>query len=412
MCVMATRDGQPTIVHMISSPVRGAPREIMYRLVAAMDRDRYQPAVAFLRHGLREAQAYGLDSMLPEFEALGVPVCVAGMEHVYDVRGAATLDRFFRDVRVDVIVSHLNRSDMWAGVMGWWGRAKTIRCVHGLESWRTVSPPDPKWLLRKADEWLLRKADKIVCVSPESRRVLIDYQHVPSGKTIVIPGGIDVAKYRTDAPLLPPDRPPTVAMVTRLQSEKGLTDFVDAVGLAQKDIPALRALVAGLGPDAERMQSRAHEIGAVIEFLGHVEDVPGLLRQIDVFVLPSYHAVAQSDGRLRLDLWNVAREWKQAFWGDGTPLSLLEAMSAGRVCVVSNVGGEHVVDDGRTGVIVPARHPEILGRALTDLVRTPERSRSLGRAAAEASHAFSTEAMCQRWDAVYEEVLASAAGGN
>ncbi len=394
-----------TIVQMISSPVRGAPREIMFQQLALMDRDKYRPAAAFLRMGEREREEFGLESMLPQFEELEIPICVAGMEEVYDVRGAAKLDRFFRDVEAKLIVSHINRADLWAAAMSWWGRCKTVRCVHGLENWRTAEFPDPTWLFRQADRLMLRRDDRLVCVSPSARQVLIDYQNIDPGLIDVIPGGIDTSRFAAASSPFPDGRPPTVAMVTRLQLEKGLLDFVDAVATVQKQVPELRAVVAGQGPHGDEMSEHAATAGASIEFVGHVTDVPAFLDSIDMFILPSFNSKAEFDDRLRIDLWNVAREWQKGFWGDGTPLSLLEALTSGRVCIVSDVGGSHIIEDGHNGRLVPARDPDALASVILGLLADTSAALQLAKTAAAESDRYSMDTMAQSWDRVYDRLL-------
>src|SRR5204863_7072488 len=97
-------------------------------------------------------------------------------------------------------------------------------------------------------------------------------------------------------------------------------------------------------------------LGDRVRFLGHVEDVPALLGTADAFVLPSL---------------------SEAF-----PNAAIEAMAAGLPVVASRVGGlPDLVDEGRTGVLVPPSDPRALADALTALIADPEAATALGRAA-------------------------------
>lgn len=378
---------RPTVVHMIASPVRSAPREVMYRLVDAIDRDRFQPAVAFLRRGHDEAEAFGLDDMLPDFEALDIPVFCGTMERQYQVHDAARLDRFLRGVSAKLIVSHLPRADLWATAMTWWGRSRNVRLLHGSWEWWYYHP-EPHDVVRRSeaaiqafDRFLLRHTDRIVSVSPAPFAALREQQLVPLEKLVWIRTGIDVERFRVSAPPFPDHRPVTFGMVTRVLEPKGVFEFLQAVAAVQAAHPDVQAVLAGDGPDLERAKARAEQIGATVEFCGHVGDVTEVLGRIDVFVLPS--------------------------WMEGTPLSLLEALAAGRLPVVTDVGGmPYIVEDDRNGMLVAARSPDALADAFTRIVADRRRARSLAAAALADSALYSLDQMARSWDGFYDDVLA------
>lgn len=375
----------PTIVHMIASPLRSAPREVMYRLVDAIDRDRFQPAVAFLRHGSEEADEFGVGDMLPDFEALGIPVFCGTMERKHQVHDTARLNHFLRGIGARMIVSHLPRADMWATAMAWWGRIRNVRLLHGNWAWwhyaeHRVRHGDKA--MQELDRFLLRHTDRVVSVSPGMLTALREQQKVPADKLVWIRTGIDVERFRVAAPPFAGDRPLTFGMITRVLESKGVFEFVAAVAAVQKHRPEVRAIVAGGGPDIEQARIRAAELGAAIEFCGHVNDVTEVLGSIDVFVLPS--------------------------WMEGTPLSLLEALAAGRLPVVTRVGGmPYVVDDGRNGIVVEPRDVQALIAAFERIASEPGWARGLAAGALADSGQYSLEQMARSWDAFYEDVLNS-----
>lgn len=377
---------RPTIVHMISSPVRSAPREVMYRIVDAIDRDSFQPAVAFLRRGLDEAEDFGFGDMLADFEALDVPVYVGSMERKYQLHDATLLDRFLRDVGAKLLVSHLPRADLWATAMAWWGRCHNVRLLHGAwEWWYAHTDPDdiPRpsgTAIETLDRILLRYTDRIACVSPATLASLRDEQNIPEAKLVWMRTGIDVERYRVADAAFADDRPVTFGMVTRVIESKGVFEFLDAIAAVQKRHPHTRALIAGDGPDLDRAKAHADESGAVVEFYGHVADVAAVLGRFDVFALPS--------------------------WSEGTPLSLLEALAAGRLPVVSDVGGmPYIVEHDRNGVVVEVKDREGLAAAFEAIVTDRARARAMAAAALGDSALYSLEQMARGWDALYHDLL-------
>ena len=84
-------------------------------------------------------------------------------------------------------------------------------------------------------------------------------------------------------------------------------------------------------------------------------------------------------------------------------VAILEAMAAALPVVATTVGGNaEVVEDGRTGILVPARDPEALAGAMADLLASPERRRALGDAGrARAEQRFAFERMMSMYLAAY-----------
>ena len=120
-----------------------------------------------------------------------------------------------------------------------------------------------------------------------------------------------------------------------------------------------------------------------MRFLGERPDVEPLLKAMDVFVLSS-------------------RE-------EGIPNALLEAMAAGRPSVATAVGGTpEVLEDGRTGWLVPSRSPEALAAALGDALRRPDEARRRGEAAHRATvETMSIDAMVRHHEEFYERAVKS-----
>src|SRR5205085_157391 len=135
--------------------------------------------------------------------------------------------------------------------------------------------------------------------------------------------------------------------------------FLDAVALARRAAPGLKALLVGEGPDRDALERHAAALGLFpdhLAFLGRRGDVPRLLRQADVLVLTSDY--------------------------EGCPNVVLEAMAAG-VPVVTTPAGDagRVVQDGVTGFVTPFDDTEGLAARLVRLCNAPDLRARLGQAA-------------------------------
>ncbi|NJC82863.1 glycosyltransferase family 4 protein [Planosporangium mesophilum] len=172
--------------------------------------------------------------------------------------------------------------------------------------------------------------------------------------------------------------PLAVGAVGRLSHEKGIDLFIQAVSTLGRNDARLRVVIAGQGPQRERLERQAG--GLPITLLGQCRDVPALLRGLDLFCLPSRR--------------------------EGLPLALLEAMAHGLPCVATAVGD---VPDavGPDAVVVPPNSVDALATALDRLLDDPELRRDLGRRARlRALRDFDAERMVTQT----VRVLAGAAG--
>lgn len=179
-----------------------------------------------------------------------------------------------------------------------------------------------------------------------------------------------------------------IGTVGRMQSVKDQLTLVCAFLHLLKTVPGarekLRLALVGDGPlRAQAAAMLAAEDASALAWLaGSRDDVPRLLRGLDVFVLPSL--------------------------AEGISNTILEAMACGLPVVATRVGGNpELVTEGETGMLVPAADPVALAGALGHYLRDPSLARRHGRAGRErVEREFSLHAMVQRYLAVYDDVLA------
>lgn len=198
--------------------------------------------------------------------------------------------------------------------------------------------------------------------------------------------GVDCARFHGEPPERKPGQPMVVVLASRLLWDKGVAEYVEAARILRAEGRTIRFLLAG-DPDpgnpaaipAETARGWARE--GLIEWLGHVDDMPGLFRGADVVVLPSYR--------------------------EGLPKSLIEAAACARPLITTDAPGcREVVEDGVEGFVVPVRQAQPLARAIARLDDDPELARRFGAAArAKALAAFDQEIVLDRTLAVYRELL-------
>jgi glycosyltransferase involved in cell wall biosynthesis len=149
-----------------------------------------------------------------------------------------------------------------------------------------------------------------------------------------------------------------VIVVGRLEPVKGHAYLIDALHLLARDHPEIRCLVVGEGRTRKVLESRVdrYGLGKTVHFTGFREDIGWLLRQSQVFCLPSL--------------------------SEGLPYALLEACAARLPLLVTEVGGvAKLFRHGETALFVPPADPEAIARSLSFLAENAEERRRLGNAA-------------------------------
>ncbi len=225
-------------------------------------------------------------------------------------------------------------------------------------------------------------ATRVIGVCEAERRLAATIG--PGRRTRLVYNGIE------PLPRVPPDprlaalreRGPTVVAVAELHPRKGIPTLLEAMPKVLGAHPSATAVIAGGGEERQRLEAMARDLGLgdSVRFLGHVDDVPAVLAGADVFVNPA---------------------WAEAF-----PYSVIEAMSVGVPIVATDVGGTgEAIRPAETGMLVPPREPEPLGRAITVLLEDRETACMYGeRAAMLARERFTLERMVEGVLGVYAEL--------
>ena len=203
---------------------------------------------------------------------------------------------------------------------------------------------------------LLRAADWVTAPSDAVLRPLRAGLPGLEGRSSVIPNGLSAVAASAEPPV-----EPRVLCIGRLIAEKGIDLAVAAFGSLATRFPQSRLVVAGDGPERERLERQARDLGIAnrVDFLGWVppERMSAVVGGASVVLVPS--------------------RCQEAFG-----LVALEAALQGRPAVVARVGGlPEVVLDGETGFVVEPDDVAALARAVVALLDDPHLAARMGDAA-------------------------------
>jgi len=287
------------------------------------------------------------------------------------ITGIPAVRTFAQRMRADVAF-HAQWQTIGASLLSRWrtGYPRRIVCAaHGREL--LFNPASDVPVLGSAYDLLrrlvLRGADIFTPVSRYTAGLLGELG-VPDDRITIVPNGTDPDRFQpVDASVLRHELDlegqPVLLTVGRLVPRKGVDTTLRALPGLLETVPDAMYLVVGTGPDRERLDRLAADIGVRdhVRFAGQVPfaNLPAYYSLADAFVMPSREA--------RPDV-------------EGFGLVFLEAGACGTPVVGARAGGiPDAVQDGTTGLLVPPADPKALTDALTRLLTTPELAERLGR---------------------------------
>lgn len=335
--------------------------------------------------------------LLPAFEELDIPVSEFPISSLYHPRTFLQQLRFanhLRAHRIQIVHSYNFYANMFAIPA-----AKIARTPVVLASIRDrgvyLTPAQ-----KHVQKLVCGMADRIL-VNADSIRDWLLEQDYDDRKIVVLKNGVDLSQFdqgpegaiRRELGI--PRQAPVVTMIARLDPQKGFEEFVRAAAEIHRSHPDARFLIVGTllryrdGEFAEDNTYRdsllrlAESLGVDhrLVFTGYRQDIPQILMDTDISVLPSH--------------------------SEGLSNSLLESLAAGVPTVATEVGGNpELIADGENGLLIPVKSAESLASACRRILDDPALARRLGgNARATAAEKFSLERMTDDTVALYHGAL-------
>jgi glycosyltransferase involved in cell wall biosynthesis len=356
---------------------------MLYKLLAAMDRSRFEYAVV----SLRDEGALG-----PRIRALGIDLVPLDATSLLGaLRVLPTLRRHMIEFAPDVVQTWLYHADLLAGLTAKLaGSPPVVWNVRMSAVDRRAFRPSTVAIARVC-AWSSRLlARTIVCCSEAGKRAHAEFGY-DATRMVVIPNGFDTQKFRPSHEARESVREQLgisastrlVGIVARDDPHKDHATFIEAAALVAREIPDVQYLLVGSGMDS-RNSSLVRRIACAglcecTRLLGVRDDIATLTAAFDVAVSSSI--------------------------GEGFSNAIGEAMACGVPCVVTDVGDSAWIV-GDTGRVVPPRTPAAMANAIIDLLKTTDHGRSaIGQAARHRIESqFAIADIVRRYEALYTEL--------
>jgi glycosyltransferase involved in cell wall biosynthesis len=351
----------------------GTERQLV-ELAKSLNRDRFEPHVAYFLEGVRSA----------ELESAGVRcnrIAVRSFIRPHVIPAAARFARYVR--RHKIQIAHAYDFPLIAfGVPV--ARAAGVPVVLSSQRGsRTLIPNSYRRIVR----WTDRLVDGIVVNCEAMRNHLVTDERVSRNKIRLCYNGVDLDHFSPKPgppPGADPSKPVTVGTVSVQRPEKNIAILLHAFSMLSESRPNMKLLLVGNGSETPVLKVLAQEIGIgeKCEFLPSQADVAPALHEMDIFVLPSRTEALSN--------------------------SLMEAMACGCAVIASRVGGNpELVEHKSTGLLFESDDIHGLATCLEALVDHPDgRNRLALAASARMRSFFSLPASAQQMESIYNEFIA------
>lgn len=283
-----------------------------------------------------------------------------GLNPISDIKTFWTLILLFRDIKPDALLSYTIKPVIYGSLAA---RLAGVPAIYSMITGLgyAFAAGGRGWVGQVA-KFLYRSAlngnRRVFFQNPDDRDFFVGAKILARAEQAVLinGSGVDLQHFGC-VPV--PENIPSFLLIARLIKDKGIIEYVEAARLVKFCHPAAQFHLLGpldSNPNAiSAAQISEWETEGAITYLGEAADVRPAIAACSVYVLPSY--------------------------AEGTPRTVLEAMSMGRAVITTDAPGcRETVVDGVNGILVPTRDVAALAQAMLDLIESPDSIARMGKA--------------------------------
>jgi glycosyltransferase involved in cell wall biosynthesis len=294
------------------------------------------------------ARAYGIEPII-------IPDLKRTLNPISNYRAIRDLYHAIRVARPDVVHTHLTTAGFWGRLIARLAGVHVI--VHTLHEHpvKGFYKPFQSNMFLRLERLSSRFTNSLITLSERLRRELADeYQIAPRSAITVLPLGFDLTAFAEQPRKVGtfrqtwqiPAETPLVGIIGRLIPVKNHALFLNAIKAVQQNIPNVHVAIIGDGELRAELEQQVHALGldVAVTFTGWQKDMPTIYSDLDVLVISSLN--------------------------EGTPVPIIEALSAGCAVVATEVGGvADLLDNGNLGKLVPSGDTTQLAQAIIDTLQ-------------------------------------------
>lgn len=359
------------VIHLLHQLGIGGAENGVVNIVNHIDGDRFATAIcAFARH----------DFYPERVNEQKTKIFNLGKTKGNDLKIPIKLKKIFREWKPHIIHTHA-WGTLCEGVIAA-KLAKIPIVIHGEHG--TIQEKKTNIFIQKL---FWRMTDQVLSVSENHRNKISETIGFPKHRIMVLPNGVDERRFhqrKIDGTAvncidLMKKNNIVIGTVGRLEPVKNQKLLIRSFAGLAREFSGIKLWIVGGGALREQLECLADSLGASssVVFFGKRDNIPELLRKMDVFVLPSI--------------------------SEGMSNTILEAMSCGLPVIASRVGGNsELIQDGVTGFLIPSKDQLAMRQKLIYLIQNKSKRKFMGASARKRiENEFSLTTMVNRYEQLY-----------
>lgn len=305
---------------------------------------------------------------IDKIEALGakfaeIPINKNGVNPFADIRYQKALFRLFSEEKPDVVLGYTSKPVIYGSIAAKKAGVPHIAAMVTGAGYAFTSDTAKAKMIKKIMSVLYKKAfrcaDVVIFQNEDDKKQFVRERLVLESKCRIVNGsGVNTAKFAR----APYPEKLTFFMLSRVMYSKGVLEYLKACETVKAKYPDVRFMLLGA---CENIQDslppeilKSYIDRGIVDYFGETDHVEDFYRQCSVYVLPSYR--------------------------EGTPRTVLEAMSMGRAVITTDAPGcRGTVIDGVTGYLVPIKNAEAVAEKMAEFIKHPEYVEEMGSKSAE-----------------------------
>ena len=358
------------IIHIITELDVGGTEKQLLLMLPELQRTHDQEIICLMGRG----------EIGKRLEKKGIPVHYIDGTSNADVRILLRLWKLLRNRKPDVVITYLIYADIVGRITAAFAGIKIV-----IESHRSALFGSAWW--HQVDRFTRFLVSHYVCQTEATKQLLHQTPRIPLHSITVIPNAVQVGSGSSHSSIREelhiPSTDIVIACVANLKPEKDIPLLLESFESLYSSHTTIHLLLVGEGPKRNALLNQIERYSSKrnIHVLGLRNDVPQILSESDIFVLPTQI--------------------------EGMSNALLEALAIGIPCITTDIpANKELISPNQTGILFPVGNMQALLKALKNLIDNPTYRRELcaaGKEYVQLHHGIST--VTQKWNSLIQTLL-------
>jgi glycosyltransferase involved in cell wall biosynthesis len=310
----------------------------------------------------------------------GLKITAKARQPRFDTSLIFAIRKHIKNNKIDIL--HCHQYTPWVyGVLSAFGtKTKVLFTEHGR-----FYPDSSSWKRKLINPWLCRITDHITSISKATKQALVEFENISESNIKVIYNGIrkpkvikckvDELRHKLDISI----DTRVLGTIARLDSIKNHSMMLEAFSMVLKEHPDTVLIIVGDGEERKNIENKIRQLNIKDQVIipGYEPQPQHYLALMDIFLLSSL--------------------------SEGTSMTLLEAMSLGKPCVVTDAGGnKEIISDHYNGLVTPNNDAVMFALSIKELLHNSETLEHYGNNAKNRfTELFSVTSMTERFQQIY-----------